>query len=82
MLNVRQHGADLPDVDMTFPCGSRCRSPIADAMVGSRPSVNPLPHPESLPLFALSQRRSAFLTRRRISRQGQLPQEPWLVQIG
>lgn len=60
MLNVRLHGVDLPDVDMTFPCGSRRRSPIADAMVGSRPSVNPLPHPESLPLFALSQRRSAF----------------------
>ena len=49
MLNVRQHGADLPDADMIFfPCGSHCRSPIADAMVGPRPSVNPLPHPESL----------------------------------
>jgi hypothetical protein len=43
MLNVRQHGADLPDADMVFPCGSRCRSPIADAMVGSRPLVHPLP---------------------------------------
>jgi hypothetical protein len=59
MLNVRQHGAD-PDVDMTIPCGSRCRSPITDAMVGSRPSLHPLPHPESLSLFTLSQRRPAF----------------------